>query len=87
MLENIKIKKFFGRKSKAVQEILIKIVEDSLLCLYNQDLIKDKTLNRVISFNFLLINHEYEHMVEFDDFIQKYEKYINLIENRIKIVK
>ena len=67
-MENIKIRKYFERKSKVVQEILIKIVEDSLLCLYNQSVIKDKTLNRVISFYFLLINHEYDHMIEFDDF-------------------
>ena len=66
-MQNINIKKYFGRKSKDVQEILIKIIEDSLLCLYNQEVIKDKTLSRVISFNFLLIDHEYEHMIEFDD--------------------
>ena len=67
-MQNINIKKYFGRKSKDVQEILIKIIEDSLLCLYNQEVIKDKTLSRVISFYFLLINQEYEHMVEFDEF-------------------
>lgn len=66
-MQNINIKKYFGRKSKDVQDILIKIIEDSLLCLYNQELIKDKTLSRVISFYFLLIDHEYEHMIEFDD--------------------
>jgi len=66
-MQNINIKKYFGRKSKDVQEILIKIIEDSLLCLYNQEVIKDKTLSRVISFYFLLIDHEYEHMIEFDD--------------------
>ena len=54
-MENVKIIKYFERKSEDVQEILIKIVEDSLLCLYNQSVIKDKTLNRVISFYFLLI--------------------------------
>lgn len=66
-MQNINIKKYFGRRSKDVQEILIKIIEDSLLCLYNQEVIKDKTLSRVISFYFLLIDHEYEHMMEFDD--------------------
>lgn len=66
-MQNINIKKYFGRKSKDVQEILIKIIEDSLLCLYNQEIIKDKTLSRVISFYFLLIDYEYEHMIEFDD--------------------
>lgn len=54
--------------SKDVQEILVKIIEDSLLCLYNQKLIKDKTLSRVISFYFLLINNEYDYMIEYDDF-------------------
>ena len=68
VMENTKIKKYYERKPKAVQDILVKIIEDSLLCLYNQELIKDKTLSRVISFYFLLINQEYEHMVEFDDF-------------------
>lgn len=67
-MENRKIKNHFNRKPKCVQEILVKIIEDSLLCLYNQELVKDKTLSRVISFYFLLINHEYEHMVEFDEF-------------------
>lgn len=67
-MENTKIKKFYKRKSKDAQEILVKIIEDSLLCLYNQEIIKDKTLNRVISFYFLLIDYEYEHMIEFDDF-------------------
>ena len=67
-MENTKIKKYYERKPKAVQDILVKIIEDSLLCLYNQELIKDKTLSRVISFYFLLINQEYEHMIEFDDF-------------------
>lgn len=67
-MENIKIKKFFNKKNKDAQRILIKIIEDSLLCLYNQELIKDKTLSRVISFYFLLINHNYEHMIEFDNF-------------------
>ena len=66
-MQNINIKKYFSKKSKDVQEILIKIIEDSLLCLYNQELIKDKTLSRVISFYFLLIDHEYEHMIEFDE--------------------
>lgn len=66
-MENTKIKKFYKRKSKDAQEILVKIIEDSLLCLYNQEIIKDKTLNRVISFYFLLIDYEYEHMIEFDD--------------------
>lgn len=66
-MENTKIKKFYKRKSKDAQNIIIKILEDSLLCLYNQDVIKDKTLNRVISFYFLLIDYEYEHMIEFDD--------------------
>ena len=42
-MENVKIRKYFERKSEDVQEILIKIVEDSLLCLYNQSVIKDKT--------------------------------------------
>lgn len=67
-MENAKIKKVFERKSKEAQEIIIKIIEDSLLCLYNQELIKDKTLSRVISFYFLLINREYKHMLEFDEF-------------------
>lgn len=67
-MENTKIKRFYKRKSKDAQEILVKIIEDSLLCLYNQEIIKDKTLNRVISFYFLLIDYEYEHMIEFDDF-------------------
>ena len=67
-MENRKIKNYFSRKPECVQEILVKIIEDSLLCLYNQELIKDKTLSRVISFYFLLINQEYEHMVEFDEF-------------------
>ena len=66
-MENTKIKKYYERKSKVVQDILVKIIEDSLLCLYNQEVIKDKTLSRVISFYFLLIDHEYEHMIEFDD--------------------
>lgn len=66
-MENTKIKKFYKRKSKDAQNIIIKILEDSLLCLYNQDVIKDKTLNRVISFYFLLIDYEYENMIEFDD--------------------
>lgn len=66
-MENTKIKKIYKRKSKDAQEILVKIIEDSLLCLYNQEIIKDKTLNRVISFYFLLIDYEYEHMIEFDD--------------------
>ena len=67
-MENRKIKNYFSRKPECVQEILVKIIEDSLLCLYNQELIKDKTISRVISFYFLLINQEYEHMVEFDEF-------------------
>lgn len=67
-MQNSNIKKYFCKQSKDVQEILIRIVEDSLLCLYNQEIIKDKTLNRVISFYFLLINHKYENMIEFDDF-------------------
>lgn len=67
-MENRKIKNYFSRKPECVQEILVKIIEDSLLCLYNQELIKDKTLSIVISFYFLLINQEYEHMVEFDEF-------------------
>lgn len=67
-MENTNIKKYLKRKPKVVQEILTKIVEDNLLCLYNQELIKDKTLNRVISFYFLLIDHEYVYMVEFDNF-------------------
>lgn len=66
-MQNLNIKKYFSRKSKDAQNIIIKILEDSLLCLYNQDVIKDKTLNRVISFYFLLIDYEYEHMIEFDD--------------------
>lgn len=67
-MQNLNIKKYFSRKSKDAQNIIIKILEDSLLCLYNQEIIKDKTLNRVISFYFLLIDYEYEHMIEFDDF-------------------
>lgn len=74
IMENAKIKKFFGRKSKDAQEILIKIIEDSLLCLYNQEVIKDKTLSRVISFYFLLINREYEHMLEFNEFTLEEKK-------------
>lgn len=58
-LQNLNIRKYFKRKSKDVQDILIKIIEDSLLCLYNQELIEDKTLHRVISFYFLLINYDY----------------------------
>lgn len=67
-MENLKIKNYFLKKSKNTQEILVKIIEDSLLCLYNQERINDKTLGRVISFYFLLINKEYKHMLEFDDF-------------------
>lgn len=78
-MENVKIRKYFERKSEDVQEIIIKIVEDSLLCLYNQSVIKDKTLNRVISFYFLLINHEYDHMIEFDDFTVEEKKLLYLI--------
>lgn len=78
-MEKVKIRKYFERKSEDVQEILIKIVEDSLLCLYNQSVIKDKTLNRVISFYFLLINHEYDHMIEFDDFTVEEKKLLYLI--------
>lgn len=66
-LQNINIKKYFKRKSKDVQDIIIKIIEDSLLCLYNQELIEYKTLKRVISFYFLLIDYNYEYMIEFDD--------------------
>ena len=67
-IENIKIKRHFLKKSKDVKKILLKIIEDSLLCLYNQEKIDDNTLNRVISFYFLLIGHKYDYMVEFDDF-------------------
>ena len=66
-MQNINIKKYFKRKSKDVQDIIIKIIEDSLLCLYNQELIEYKTLKRVISFYFLLIDYNYEYMIEFDD--------------------
>ena len=66
-MQNIDIKKCFERKDKDVQDIIIKIIEDSLLCLYNQELIEDKTLKRVISFYFLLIEYNYEYMIEFDD--------------------
>ena len=66
-LQNLNIRKYFERKSKDVQVILIKIIEDSLLCLYNQELIEDKTLQRVISFYFLLTDYKYRNMVEFDD--------------------
>ena len=66
-LQNINIKKYFKKKSKDVQDIIIKIIEDSLLCLYNQELIEYKTLKRVISFYFLLIDYNYEYMIEFDD--------------------
>ena len=67
-MQNLNIRKYFKRKSKDVQVILIKIIEDSLLCLYNQELIEDKTLQRVISFYFLLTDYKYRNMIEFDDF-------------------
>ena len=66
-MQNINIKKCFERKDKDVQDIIIKIIEDSLLCLYNQELIEDKTLKRVISFYFLLIEYNYDYMIEFDN--------------------
>lgn len=70
-MKNINIKNFFKRKSEEAQEIIIKIIEDSLLCLYNQELIKDKTLSRVISFYFLLIDKEYKYMLEFEEFTKE----------------
>lgn len=70
-MQNLNIRKYFKRKSKDVQITLIKIIEDSLLCLYNQELIEDKTLKRVISFYFLLTDYNYRNMIEFDDFITK----------------
>lgn len=70
-MKNANIKKFFKRKSEEAQEIIIKIIEDSLLCLYNQELIKDKTLSRVISFYFLLIDKEYKYMLDFEEFTKE----------------
>jgi len=67
-IENVKIKRNFLKRTKDVKEILIKILEDSLLCLYNQDKIDNNSFNRIISFYFLLIEHKYEYMVEFDEF-------------------
>ena len=75
-IENTKVKNFFDKKSKGAQDIIVKIIEDSLLCLYNQEKIKDETLNRVISFYFLLIEHQYDRMIEFDDFTVDEKKII-----------
>lgn len=72
-MENNKIKKFFERKPKDVQELIIKIVEDNLLWLHTEKVIEDGTLNRVISFYFLLNDYEYNQMIEFDE-LSKNEK-------------
>lgn len=76
-MQNINIKKYFDRESNEVKEILIKIIEDSLLCLYNQELIKYETFKRIISFYFLLINYEYKNMIEYDDFSSQEKRIIN----------
>ena len=75
-MENIKIKRYFDKKNENTQRILINILEDSLLCLYNQELIEDVTLNRVISFYFLLREYKYDKMIEFEEFSVEEKKII-----------
>lgn len=75
-MENIKIKRYFDKKNENTQRILINILEDSLLCLYNQELIEDVTLNRVISFYFLLREYKYDKMIEFEEFSIEEKKII-----------
>lgn len=59
---------------EASKEIIIKIIEDGLLYIHEQKLIQDDTLNRIVSFYFLLIEYEYNAMIEFDDFDIKEKK-------------
>ena len=75
-MENIKIKRYFDKKNENTQMILINILEDSLLCLYNHELIEDVTLNRVIFFYFLLREYKYDKMIEFEEFSVEEKKII-----------
>ena len=78
-MKNINIKKYFKSKSRDAQKIIIKIMEDSLLCLYNQELIQYETLKRIISLYFLLINYDYKYMIEYEDFSIKEKRIMNRI--------
>lgn len=75
-MNNLKIKGYFNKMSENSKNIIISIIEDSLVYLDNQNLIDNNTLNRIVSIYFLLTNFEYKEMIEFEDLNSNEKKLI-----------
>lgn len=76
VIKNERIKRYFNKLSDDTKEIIISILEDSLVYLYNQNLIDNNTLNRIVSIYFILTNFEYKEMIEFEDLSSNEKKLI-----------
>ena len=75
-MNNLKIKSYFDKLSERSRDIIISIIEDSLVYLDNQNLISNYTLNRIVSIYFLLTDFEYKEMIEFEDLNSNEKKLI-----------
>lgn len=75
-MNNLKIKSYFDKLSESSRDIMISIIEDSLVYLDNQNLISNYTLNRIVSIYFLLTDFEYKEMIEFEDLNSNEKKLI-----------
>ncbi|MGN1270889.1 MAG: hypothetical protein ACI4UX_02755 [Clostridia bacterium] len=75
-MNNLKIKGYFNKMSENSKNIIISIIEDSLVYLDNQNFIDNNTLNRIVSIYFLLTNFEYKEMIEFEDLNSNEKKLI-----------
>lgn len=75
-MNNLKIKSYFDKLSESSRDIMISIIEDSLVYLDNQNLISNYTLNRIVSIYFLLTDFKYNEMTEFEDLNSNEKKLI-----------
>ncbi|MDO5555711.1 MAG: hypothetical protein Q4G09_03400 [Clostridia bacterium] len=73
-MENIKIKTFYDKMSKESKRILTAIIKDNLVYLDWNKLIPHKSLNKIVSIYFLLIEYEYKNIIEFDNLNVKEKK-------------
>lgn len=75
-MDNRKIKKYFDKMSQNSKEIIVSIIEDSLVYLDSQNLISNYVLNRIVCIYFLLSDFEYKEMIEFEDMNSNEKKLI-----------